>query len=296
MSHITTHHQVVDSLHPFLPSVPQLPSPLVTKSDFCIYEFLYGAFNGFKLMYHHLSLFLPVGIISLISLSLAPLSGEGNGNPLQYSCLENPMDGGAWWAAVHGVAKSRTQLSNFTFTFHFHALEKKMATHSSVLAWRIPGTGEPGGLPSMGSHRVGHDWSDSAAAAAPLSRCLISLSPGPLIQFSAVLQVRVTIPYNAFYLVHSYFHFITSMVVVQSLSPTLYNPVDCCPTRLFYPWNFPGKNTGVSCRFFLQGNPPDPGIKSASPSLAGRFFTALPPGKTTSMVAQYRISHFSEKL
>ena len=82
---------------------------------------------------------------------------EGNGNPLQYSCLENPMDGGAWWAAVHGVSKSRTQLSDFTFTFHFHALEKEMATHFSVLAWRIPGTGEPGGLPSMGLHRVAHD-------------------------------------------------------------------------------------------------------------------------------------------
>ena len=83
--------------------------------------------------------------------------GEGNGTPLQYSCLANPMDGGGWWAAVHGVAKSRTRLSDFTFTFHFHALEKEMATHSSVLAWRIPGTGEPGRLPSMGSHRVGHD-------------------------------------------------------------------------------------------------------------------------------------------
>ena len=79
-------------------------------------------------------------------------SGEGDGTPLQYSCLENPMDGGAWWAAVRGVAKSRTLLSDFTFTFHFPALEKAMATHSSVLAWRIPGTGEPGGLPSMGSH------------------------------------------------------------------------------------------------------------------------------------------------
>ena len=67
--------------------------------------------------------------------------GEGNGTPLQHSCLENPMDGGAWWAAVHGVARSRTQLSNFTLTFHFHALEKEMATHSSALAWRIPGTG-----------------------------------------------------------------------------------------------------------------------------------------------------------
>ena len=76
------------------------------------------------------------------------------------------MDGGAWWAAVHGVAKSRTRLSNFTLTFHFPALEEKMATHSSVLAWRIPGMGEPGGLPSMGSHRVGHDWSDLAAVVA----------------------------------------------------------------------------------------------------------------------------------
>ena len=91
--------------------------------------------------------------------------GEGNGNPLQYTCLENPMVRGAWLASVHGVAKSRTRLSDFTFTFHFPTLEKEMATHSSVLAWRIPGTGEPGGLPSVGSHRVGHDWSDLAAAA-----------------------------------------------------------------------------------------------------------------------------------
>ena len=88
------------------------------------------------------------------------------GTPLQHSCLENPVDGGAWWAAVHGVTKSRTRLSNFTFAFHFHALEKEMATHSSVLAWRIPGTGEPHGLLSMGSHRVRHDWSDLAAVAA----------------------------------------------------------------------------------------------------------------------------------
>ena len=89
--------------------------------------------------------------------------GEGNGTPLQYPCLENPMDGEVWWAAVREVAKSRIGLSNFAFTFHFHALEKEMATHSSVRAWRIPGTGDPGGLPSMGSHRVGHDWSDLAA-------------------------------------------------------------------------------------------------------------------------------------
>ena len=84
-------------------------------------------------------------------------AGEGNGNPLQNSCLENPMDRGAWWAAVHGVGESQTRLSDFTFTFHFCALEKEMATHSSVLAWRISGTGEPGGLSSMGSHRVRHD-------------------------------------------------------------------------------------------------------------------------------------------
>ena len=80
--------------------------------------------------------------------------------------LENPMDGGARKAAIHGVAEGRTRLSDFTFTFHFHVLEKEMATHSSVLAWRIPGTGEPGGLTSMGSHRVGHDWLDLAIAIA----------------------------------------------------------------------------------------------------------------------------------
>ena len=85
------------------------------------------------------------------------------------------MDGGAWWAAVHGVAKSQTRLSDFSFTFHFHALEKEMATHSSVLACRMPGTAEPGGLPSMGSHRVGHDWSDLAAVAAAAPHILVNL-------------------------------------------------------------------------------------------------------------------------
>ena len=109
-------------------------------------------------------IYFPVNL-NLVLSNLVYIFGEGNGTPLQYSCLKNPMDGGAWKAAVHGVAEGRTWLNDFTFIFHFHALEKEMATHSSVLAWRIPGTGEPGGLPSMGSHRVRHDWSNLAAAA-----------------------------------------------------------------------------------------------------------------------------------
>ena len=98
--------------------------------------------------------------------------GEHNGTPLQYSRLENPMDGGAGYAAVHGVAKSRTRLSDFTFTFHFHALEKEMATHSSILAWRIPGTEEPGGLPSMGfaQSRTQLMWLSSSSSR---FRCLV---------------------------------------------------------------------------------------------------------------------------
>ena len=87
----------------------------------------------------------------------AKIDGEGSGTPPQYSCLDNPMDRGAWWATVLGAAQSWTQLSDFTFTFHFHAMEKAMATHSSTLAWRIPWTEEPGGLQSLGPHRVGHD-------------------------------------------------------------------------------------------------------------------------------------------
>ena len=83
--------------------------------------------------------------------------GGGNGNPLQCSCLENLRDGGAWWVAVYGVSQSRTRLRDFPFTFHFHALEKEMAIHSRVLSWRILGMGKPGGLPSMGSQRVGHN-------------------------------------------------------------------------------------------------------------------------------------------
>ena len=141
--------------------------------------------NSFpKWYYNIIGLSIPPICSSILSLHLQPVQhpllfwlfrgtpGEGNGTPLQYSRLENPMDGGAWWATVHGVANSRTQLSGFPFAFHFHALEKEMATHSSVLAWGIPGMGEHGGLPSMGSHRVGHDWSDLAAAEAPLTQLI----------------------------------------------------------------------------------------------------------------------------
>ena len=121
--------------------------------------------------------------------------GKGTGDPLQYSCLENPIDRGAWWAPVHGVTKSRARLSDFTFTFHFHALEKEMATRSSVLAWRIPGTGEPGGLLSMGSHRVGHDWSDLAAAAAkgwwPWEARIVPSSSNNSVTVPCCLDVRV---------------------------------------------------------------------------------------------------------
>ena len=109
------------------------------------------------------------------------------------------MDGGAWWAAVHGVAKSWTRLSDVTFIFHLHALEKEMATHSSVLAWRIPGTGEPGGLPSMGLHRVGHDCSDLAVAAATDGECTECsphtawvLSPEPERSVLCPLPLRVS--------------------------------------------------------------------------------------------------------
>ena len=108
-------------------------------------------------------------LLKIFTLMFITDIGVGNGTPLQYSCLENPMGGGAWWAAVHGVANSRAWLRDFTFAFHFHALEKEMATQSNILAWRIPGTGETGGLPSMGSHRVRHDWSDLAAAVAVIT-------------------------------------------------------------------------------------------------------------------------------
>ena len=129
--------------------------------------FIHSCLNGYLGCFHVLAIInsAAVNIGVCVSFSIMVFSGympssgiiRSYGTPLQYSCLENPMDGGAWWAAVLGVAKSRTRLSDFTFTFHFPALEKEIATHSSVLAWRMPETGEPGGLPSMGLHRVRHD-------------------------------------------------------------------------------------------------------------------------------------------
>ena len=119
--------------------------------------------------FYRVNLNAPMGVCVLIPFSCA--------DSLQPSCLENPMDGGAWWAAIHGVEKSWTWLSDFTFTFHFHALEKEMATHSSILAWSIPGTEEPVGLPPMGSHRVRHDWSDLAVAAAEANYNIVVVLP-----------------------------------------------------------------------------------------------------------------------
>ena len=124
-------------------------------------------------------------MFAFIFIFLGGRSGEANGTPFQYSCLENPMDRGAWCPAVRGVTKSWIRLNDFTFTFHFHALEKEMATLSSVLAWRIPGMGKPGGLPSMWSQRVRHDWNDLAAAAAgdrskKILLCFLSRSVLPM--------------------------------------------------------------------------------------------------------------------
>ena len=141
------------------------------------------------------------------------------------------MDGGAWWAAVHGVARSRTRLSDFTFTFYFHALEKEMATHSSILAWRIPGAGEPGGLPSMWSHRVGHDWSDLAAAAAAY---LISYMfyyyyffQGPNQKSGSLINIGSTIL--------SYICRQKLVINLVDSHPTLFSDVACLGTILSYP-------------------------------------------------------------
>ena len=183
------------------------------------------------------------------------ISGEGNGTPLQYSCLENPMDGGAWWAVVHGVAKSQTRLSDFTFTFHFHASEKEMASHSSVLAWRIPGMGEPGGLLSMGSHRVGHDWSDLAAAAAYIyitsSLSLPPAHPHPI--FVGHHRAAGWAPCITQQLLTSYlFHIWSSMYVdvTFSIHPTLSFPHCVHKSILYICITVPSLHIGSLIPFF----------------------------------------------
>ena len=135
--------------------------------------FIPSSVNGYRGCFHVLPIVNSAAMNNGIHVSFSILLSSGYipqsgivGSYGQYSCLETPMDGGAWLAAIHGVTKGRTRLSDFTFTFHFHSLEKEMATHSSVLVRRIPGTKETGGLPSMGSHRVRCNWSDLAAAAA----------------------------------------------------------------------------------------------------------------------------------
>ena len=141
-----------------LPEISELLMPHIMESE-CQQKFSYISRSGSRLSKKiQMDCKNEVWFWSYVEMVLTKIYlpnasvGEGNGTPLQHSCLENPMDREAWWAAVHEVTKSRTRLSDFTFTFHFHALEKEMVTHSSVLAWRIPGTAEPGGLPSMGSH------------------------------------------------------------------------------------------------------------------------------------------------
>ena len=127
-------------------------------------------FMGLQRVWHYWACTHPSLITSPKFLSPNTNTRRRQWHPTPVLCLENPMDRGAWWAEVHGVNRSQTRLSDFTLFFHFHVSEKEMAPHSSVLAWRIPGMGEPDGLPSMESYRVGHDWSDAAAAAAAVSK------------------------------------------------------------------------------------------------------------------------------
>ena len=212
----------------------------------------------------------------LLDFSLSCI-GEGNSTPLQYSCLENPMDGGAWWAAVHGVAKSQTWLSNFTFTFHFHALEKEMATHSRVLAWRIPGMEEPGGLPSMGSHRVRHNWSDLAAAAAMLLEESVWMNPGTRLNcVDTILSTAASLRAGDH----------VSMRNHSACMPNRFRRVRLCDAMDYSP-------LGSSVHGILQARILEwvamPSSKGSSPPrdqicvsciscIAGRFFTAEPLG------------------
>ena len=134
---------------------------------------------------------------------ISHITGEGNGTPLQYSCLENPMDGGAWWAAVRAVAKSRTRLRDLTFTFPFHALEKEMATHSSVLAWRIPWTETPSRLQSLGSQRVGHDWATSPSPS-PSNTSQLPFYCGKSI--TVIILILLIVPFSGINLCNYHHH------------------------------------------------------------------------------------------
>ena len=164
---------------------------------------------------------------------------------LSFGWSQNPMDGGAWKAAVPGVAKSQTWLSNFTFTFHFYTLEKEMAAHSSILSWRITGMADPGGLLSMGSHRVGNDWSDLAAAAADI--IILCVQTNNLRHPTAVC------------------HVLNCFSVSNSVRPYgLWSP------RLLSPWDSPGKNTGVGCHSLLQRIFPIQGSNASYVSWVGR--------------------------
>ena len=179
------------------------------------------------------------------------VDGEGNGTPLQYSCLENPMDGGAWWAAVHGVAMSQTRLNDFTLTFRFHALEKEMAIHSGVLAWRIPGMGKPGELPSIGSHRVRHDWSDLAAAATvSVELSMIRLK----VKVKSLSRVRL---------------FATPWTVVYQAPPSM---------------GFSRQECWIGLPLPSPGDLPHPGIEPGSPALWADALPSEPAGKPLSRV------------
>ena len=157
------------------------------------------------------------------------------------------MDGGAWKAAVHGIAEGWARLSDFIFTFHFHALEKEMATHSSVLAWRIPGTGEPGGLPSLGSHRLGHDWSNLAVAAYYIN------SDRGVFKISCEVFPKVSCEWVSEW-----------MSEIDQLCPILW-PHGLKLNRLLHPWDSTGKNTGVGYHFLFQAIIPTQGLNLGFP-------------------------------